>query len=1123
MRANTMTFVFTDVVGSTALTSRLGDRAVDELLIHLGVLRDVVATTGGREVKNVGDGLMLAFRSATDAVSCAVAMQQATHRQNERPGAVPLGLRVGVHAGDAIPADGDYFGTPVNAAKRLCDRASGGQILASRLVCDLVGPVAGHRFRDLGDLTLKGILGPVASCDVVWEPVSTRPGPLPRFVAARESSPFVGRGDELAALSAEFERVCANECRLVLVDGEPGIGKTRVTAEFCADVHQRGAQILLGQCTDETLVPYQPFIEAISRYVSNCRLEALRLDLADTGGELRRLAPELAERLPDLPEPVRGDPAGERHRLYGSVARLLVNIAASAPLVLVIEDVHRADRATLALLAHVVRTLRDVPLLILCTCRGTEVDRSEALAATLADLQRDQLFERLPLAGLDEQHVADLVDVIAGLGAPPQLARDLHDRTDGNPFFIEEVLRHLRETGALRTDTGLDTAVVTLAQHAIPTGVKDVIGQRLAQLGPEAVKVLTLASVIGPEFDVGLLGAVGVSAEDDVLELLEHAVRAGLIAEVPETVGRFAYGHALIREALYDDLTRTRRVHLHREIAVALERQCGDDPGPRLRELAYHFLQAAPAGDVDTAVTYATSAAERAISRAAYEEAALSYAAAVGVLEEQGEDDTARYVELLLGLGDSQRLVGDPAAARETFGRAAGVARAHGWHRLLADAARGYTAWTHAYALRAQPDDSGAELIEAALGHLGEDDDSLRATLLAQLAFARYFDRAPDGERSRRSGAGVAGPAGDALDLARRTGDPAALGAALHAQMYAVAGLDPGAALSIAVEMLEIGERGEDWELVLWARSWRVLHFLMIGDLEGFAAEASAFGSLADRLRVPIYRWFSARWRCVRAIVEGRLDDAERLAFDAFEAAKAGQQEEAGALHLAAQFAVIRGMQGRGDELAIAIEAAIEQHEALPTWRCALAALYADLDREPDARATFEELAVDDFALLPRDWDWLVAAQNLVQACTYLRDERRAAVLYEQLEPFAGYLACSGWATVCVGSVSACLGNLASVLERWDDSARHFGEAMRQCATLDARPFLAQTQLDFASMLLRRGEAVDALDLAEQAHAGAERIGMARLVRVATDLKREAEAVLLPVQDAPGDPEVRPS
>ncbi len=468
---------------------------------------------------------------------------------------MPLGLRVGVHTGDAVPADGDYFGTPVNAAKRLCDRASGGQILTSRLVCDLVGSGAGHRFRDLGELTLKGLLDPVASCEVVWEPVSTRPGPLPRFVTARQASPFVGRGDELTALSEEFERTRAGECRLILVEGEPGIGKTRLAAEFCADVHSRGAQILLGSCTDETLVPYQPFMEAISRYVADCRLEELRLDLGDTGGELRRLAPELAERLPDLPEPVRGDPAGERHRLYGAVARLLVNVAACAPLVLAIEDLHRADRATLALLAHVVRAVRDAPVLILGTYRGTEVDRAEALAATLADLQRDQLFERLSLAGLDEPHVADLVDVIAGIGAPPQLARDLHDRTDGNPFFIEEVLRHLQETGALRTDPGLGTTVVTLAQHTIPTGVKDVIGQRLAQLGPEAVKVLTLGSVIGREFELGLLGAVGVNAEDHVLEILEQAVRAGLIAEVPETVGRFAYAHALIRETLYDDLT----------------------------------------------------------------------------------------------------------------------------------------------------------------------------------------------------------------------------------------------------------------------------------------------------------------------------------------------------------------------------------------------------------------------------------------------------------------------------------------------------------------------------------------------------------------------------------------
>ena len=333
------------------------------------------------------------------------------------------------------------------------------------------------------------------------------------------------------------------------------------------------------------------------------------------------------------------------------------------------------------------------------------------------------------------------------------MARDLHDRTDGNPFFVEEVLRHLQETGALGTDAGLGTTAVALAQHAIPTGVKDVIGQRLAQLGPEAVKVLTLGSVIGREFDLGLLEAIGVSMEDHVLEVLEQAVRAGLIAEVPETVGRFAYGHALIRETLYDDLTRTRRVRLHREIALALQRQCGDDPGPRLGELAYHFLQAAPAGDVDTAMAYATSAAERAISLAAYEEAAVSYAAAVGVLEEQGEDDSARYVELLLGLGDSQRLVGDPDAARQTFGRAAEVARAHGWPRLLAEAARGYTAWTHAYALRAQPDESGAGLIEAALGALGEEDGSLRATLLAQLAFARGTSNVC------RTGRGHVGPA----------------------------------------------------------------------------------------------------------------------------------------------------------------------------------------------------------------------------------------------------------------------------------------------------------------------------------------------------------------------------
>jgi class 3 adenylate cyclase len=1119
MRANTITFVFTDVVGSTELTSRLGDAAVDELLAHLGVLRDVVSMTGGQEVKSVGDGLMVAFHSATDAVSCAVTMQQATHRQNERRGVVALGLRVGVHVGDAIPVDGDYFGTPVNAAKRLCDRASGGQILASRLVCELVGSRAGHRFGDVGELTLKGLPGPLASCEVVWEPVLVGRSPLPPFVTARHASSFVGRGDELTALLERFDRACAGDCRLVLIDGEPGIGKTRLAAEFCAAIHERGAQILLGHCTEETLIPYQPFVEAISRYLSDCPLDELRLDLGDTGGELRRIAPGLAERLPDLPEPLRGDPAGERHRLYRAVVCVLVNIAASGSLVLVIEDLHWADTATLSLLAHVVRVVRGSPLLILCTYRGTEVRPTDALAATLANLRREQVLERVSLAGLDEPDVADLVDVIAGLGALPQLTRALHERTDGNPFFIEEVLRHLQETGALGEDPVFGTKDVTLAQHAIPAGVKEVIGQRLAQLGPEAVKVLTLGSVIGREFDLGLLGAVGITAGDPVVEILEETVRAGLIVEVPDAVGLYSYCHALIRETLYEGLTRTRRVHLHREIALALERQCGDDPGSRVGELSYHFLQAAPGGDVDKAMTYATRAAERAISLAAYEEGAVHYAAAAGVLERQGEGDSARYAELLLGLGDAQRLAGEPEGARKTFGRVAEVARGRGWHQLFARAARGYTAWTHAYALRAQPDESGADLLEEALDSLGEDSP-LRATLLAQLAFARYFDRAPDGKRSSRSGAGVAGPAQEALDIARRMGDPAALGAALHAQMYAVAGLDPDAALSIAAEMLDLGERGEDWELVLWARSWRVLHFLMLGDIDGLTAEAEAFGTLADRLRVPIYQWFSARWQCVRATVEGRTDDAERLALEAFEIAKAAQQEEAGALHLAGQVAVIRGMQGRSDELAIAIEAAIEQHVALPAWRCALVALYADLERESDARTTLEQLAVDDFAWLPRDWDWLVAAHSLVQGCTYLRDAPRAAVLYEQLKPFADYFACSGWATICVGSVSACLGNLATVLERWGDAARHFDAALRQCARMGAPPFLAQTQFDYASMLLWNGEHAGALNLAEQALHGAENLGMSTLVRRATELKRQARAVLVDIQDAPEDPTI---
>ena len=860
----------------------------------------------------------------------------------------------------------------------------------------------------------------------------------------------------------------------------------------------------MGRCAEETLVPYQPFVEAISRYVLECPLDELRLDLGDTGGELSRLVPELAERMPGLPKPLGGDPTGERHRLFGAVAGLLANVAAPMPLVVVIDDLHWADNATVLLLAHAVRTARTSPLLILGTYRETELRYTDPLATTLADLRRDQLFERVSLAGLDEHEVADLVGGIAGQAAPPQFARAVQEQTDGNPFFIEEVVRHLRETGALQDQCGGWTGDLTAAQQGIPAGVKEVIGQRLARLGKEAIRILTLASIIGRDFDLDLLDAIGVAAGDPALEILEQAVGLGVIAEVPGTFGRYSFSHALIRETLYDDLTSTRRVHLHREIALALEKQCKDDPGPRLGELAYHFLQAAPGGGLDTAVDYATRAAERATTQVAYEEAAAHYTAAIGALKAQKEGASPASAELLLGLGNAQRLAGDPEAARGTFQRAAEIARAHGSHEQLGRAARGLTAWTHAYALRAQPDETGARMLEEALDALGHEESALRATLLAQLAFARYFERGPRGERFVSK---TAGPAREALELARRVGEPTALGDALHAQMYAVAGLDPRAALSIAAEMLVLGERGEDWELVLWARSWRVLHLLMLGDIAAVAAETEAFGALADDLKVPVYQWFSARWRFLRAFLEARFDDAERLALEAFEVGQAAQQEQAAALHLGGQLSVLRGMQGHHDELVGGVEAAVEQHAALPAWRCGLASLYAELDREADARTQFEQLAVEDFNWLPRDWDWLLAVRNLVTACGYLRDAPRAAILYDQLEPFADYWACSGWATICSGPVSAGLGILATVMERWIDAERHFEAALRQSTILGAPAFLAQTQHDYALMLLRRGEHVRAVELAGLALGAAQKMGMSRLVQRAEDVKRQAEVV----------------
>jgi class 3 adenylate cyclase len=621
-QAGTATVLFTDLVGSTTLRQTLGDDRADDLRRqHDRLLREAVTAHGGAEVKGTGDGLMVVFGSSAEATAAAIEMQRAVARFNRRAEA-PIRIRIGISAGDVIWEDGDCFGTPVVEARRLCDAAEGDRILASEVVRLLAGSRGGHHFVPLPPMELKGLVDPVPAAEVSWEPDLDSGAPLPAPLSSAEAVPFVGRHTEREHLLRTWKEARAGARRVVLVSGEPGMGKTRLAAEVAAAAHDDGATVLFGRCDEDLGVPYQPFVEALDAYASTCPADELAEQVGAYGGDLARLVPRLSSRIPDLPEPLRAEPDTERYRLFEAVRTFLSAIADAAPVVLVLDDLHWAARPTLLLLRHVVRAEDQQRLLVIGTYRDTDLGRGHPLADMLADLRREQGVERIALRGLDEGEVGAFVEAASGqeLGDDgASLAEAVHAETEGNPFFVGQVLRHLVESGALVQTEGRWARGVDADAIGIPEGVRDVIGRRLAHLADTTNDVLATAAVIGREFDADLLVASTTLDEEVAFDALEEAERARLITGVPERPGRYTFAHALVRSTLYDEISTTRRLRIHRRIGHALERRGGDR---HVDELARHFCECAALGEIDRAVTYGRQAAARALERLAYEEAA---------------------------------------------------------------------------------------------------------------------------------------------------------------------------------------------------------------------------------------------------------------------------------------------------------------------------------------------------------------------------------------------------------------------------------------------------------------------------------------------------------------------
>ncbi len=474
---------------------------------------------------------------------------------------------------------------------------------------------------------------------------------------------FVGREAELTRLRSAFDEAYAGRGNLVMLVGEPGCGRTRTVREVETYARMRGARILVAQVnTSEGMAPYGPWIDAARGYIETSDRSELPID-PGVAAELQPIIPELAQFAGTVADSVpSADPETAQFRMYDAYTRFIASISGETPLVVVFDDLHLADRPSLSLLSHVARSLPQMRVLLVGTYCDTAVSHAHQLSEVLAVLRRNPGYERVRLRGLDPDDVAQaLSETIAG-DIPLALAEAIHRRTEGNPLFVHEVLRHATEEGRLAPGDWV-TAADSL-ERQIPEGLRDVVGMRLERLSPRTGELLATAAVIGREFELEVLLAVSEESVDDLAVVLEEAASALVIEEISRIGGaRYRFTHALFQQVLYEDLVAPRRIGLHLEVARAVEAQHSHHLDERSAELAEHYSHSSDRADLTKAVDYGRRAARRSASVFAHEETVrlLEQALAVQAVLDAG-DGVARCA-LLLELGSALLAADQPSRA----------------------------------------------------------------------------------------------------------------------------------------------------------------------------------------------------------------------------------------------------------------------------------------------------------------------------------------------------------------------------------------------------------------------------------------------------------------------------